>query len=524
MSQRLIQIVRALCRLSFDVYFLSGQPTRTPPHAPSRRASLHVGGCRVTHFTGSAEQQYASLAAARVRPLFALVFYTAAWFAVEQRAIANATAWERAAAYAGEEGGGAGGREGRLLELLRREHRGCAVVVLTDDLQAEKLARVLPASKRAEGDGGRVAHVVRWMRRRELSVYAAADAVVTVSEHDASWIRRHLRHAHRHAPLPAPLVRPLPFAAYPPPPARVPSFSSRAGLLFIGVAHTSAALSMRWFLRDVRPRLHAALAASMNSTDADRHAHLTLVGWGWKQLAREGPGCSAESQVVGRSSRCVGAADVLPDHRPSSSSSSSPPASSPLSLAHLESRLDELLLLGPTAEPAASRPQPTHSRGITLLHSVDDDALGALFASRRLFVAPCPFCTGVATKVVTALRHGIPVVSTRQARGEAMRGIVDFCRPHCHAGLSVHDEPDAFASAARDLLSDEALWTRHSKAALHFARTVLSEAELQRRLRELLHALAVQLCAKGGAEACEWAAAGAPPPRGARDGSAETGT
>lgn len=104
----------------------------------------------------------------------------------------------------------------------------------------------------------------------QLSMYAGADAVVTVSEHDASWVRRHVRRDMRREArsLPAKLVptpprplvvRPLPFVAYPPPPNRVAGWGERSGLLFIGVAHTSAAQSMRWFLREVLRRLESLL-------------------------------------------------------------------------------------------------------------------------------------------------------------------------------------------------------------------------------------------------------------------------
>lgn len=120
------------------------------------------------------------------------------------------------------------------------------------------------------------------MERRELGVYAAADATVTVSAHDSAWVRHRLRAAagsswagggggtassavvasprasaaaaaaaaaQKHAPL----VRTLPFIAHPPPPRAVAGYAHRSGLLYCGVAHTSAAESMRWFLTHVHP-------------------------------------------------------------------------------------------------------------------------------------------------------------------------------------------------------------------------------------------------------------------------------
>lgn len=70
---------------------------------------------------------------------------------------------------------------------------------------------------------------------------------------------RHMRAARRpghrfHRRLFLPQVADLPFVAHPPPPARVAPWAARTGLLYAGVAHTTATLSMRWFLHKVRLR------------------------------------------------------------------------------------------------------------------------------------------------------------------------------------------------------------------------------------------------------------------------------
>jgi len=44
------------------------------------------------------------------------------------------------------------------------------VIVFTDDIQSEKLARVLPATQRAHGDAARIGRVVRWMRSQERRI------------------------------------------------------------------------------------------------------------------------------------------------------------------------------------------------------------------------------------------------------------------------------------------------------------------------------------------------------------------
>ena len=130
-----------------------------------------MGGCRVTHFFGSTEQQYARVQADGVAPLFAFVFYTAAWFAIEQRAIRNATGWALPDTYLDEDSaseGGLGRKESRLLQLIRAEHASCSLIVLTDDIQSEKLSKVLPSSRRSAADQAGISDLVRWMRRSDF--------------------------------------------------------------------------------------------------------------------------------------------------------------------------------------------------------------------------------------------------------------------------------------------------------------------------------------------------------------------
>lgn len=126
-------------------------------------------------------------------------------------------------------------------------------------------------------------------------------------------------------------------------------------------------------------------------------------------------------------------------------------------------------------------------------------------------------CTGVATKVVTALRHGIPVVST----SEATRGIVDVAPPPAAPRgfgravaaaersdvLTVHDDPAAFAEAAAALLLDGDAWRARSEASLRHTRRALSEPGLDVRLLSLLNRLLARRCAQHdeqAAAACAW--------------------
>ena len=105
MMQRLMQVISSACRLDLEVFYISAvtlQDTR-PNGAPRRRRSIFVDGCRVQHFVGSTEQQYSQLVAQGVSPLAAFVFYTGAWFSIEQRAIRNSSGWAFPDSYLDEE-------------------------------------------------------------------------------------------------------------------------------------------------------------------------------------------------------------------------------------------------------------------------------------------------------------------------------------------------------------------------------------------------------------------------------------
>jgi glycosyltransferase involved in cell wall biosynthesis len=85
------------------------------------------------------------------------------------------------------------------------------------------------------------------------------------------------------------------------------------------------------------------------------------------------------------------------------------------------------------------------------------DLAGALDASRA-FIAPLRYGAGVKGKIVQALTHGLPVVTTTiGVEGTAIQAGV-------HA--LVDDDPERLAAHALALLDDDALWTRISDAGL----------------------------------------------------------
>lgn len=94
--------------------------------------------------------------------------------------------------------------------------------------------------------------------------------------------------------------------------------------------------------------------------------------------------------------------------------------------------------------------------GADVLGTVED--LQPEFDAARVFVAPTRFAAGTPIKVVTAAAAGLPVVCTSvlcQQLGWTPG--VD---------LLVADEPETFAEAIHQLLTDDALWSRVQRSAL----------------------------------------------------------
>ena len=592
MMQRLMQVISSACRLDLEVFYISAvtlQDTR-PNGAPRRRRSIFVDGCRVQHFVGSTEQQYSQLVAQGVSPLAAFVFYTGAWFSIEQRAIRNSSGWAFPDSYLDEESFDVGiGRkavrraqfsaqfsarnsalcaifptarhdpppQGKLLQLFRADHPGCSVVVFTDDIQSEKLGRVLRPPRGARrrtrracsascgGCGGRrCACTLR-------PTPSPPSRRTTPRGSSATWRRRasSTRTTSRRgvAGRPSREVGVLPFIAWPAPPADATPDATplgrRQGLLYVGVAHTAASQSMRWFLREVHPLIQTKLRAKgLNESAAAEMGRLRIVGWGWKEHARKGPGCTRDSRVVGRGARCAGTQRFLPRRGPGKEQGQGPgsrrsrpptPATPAATRTTAPSRRRaprfrrrRAAWRWCTRRRCRRRPSTT-GWSLSCIPSTTRRSPPSSPA-RASIVAPCPYCTGVPTKVVTALRHGVPVVTTP----EATRGITDFDAPvvrSAHDGraaaraaeagaaagetvLDVHGDADGFADAAVALLLDDALWRRRAAAALHHARLVMSEATLDARLRELLDRVMAQRCKRADASsaaACAWGAAAA---------------
>ena len=96
----------------------------------------------------------------------------------------------------------------------------------------------------------------------------------------------------------------------------------------------------------------------------------------------------------------------------------------------------------------------TLNNGVVGLGRVDD--LGQVFAKHRVFISPIRYGTGIKTKNVAAMSHGIPVVTTTiGAEGMNL---------HCGQNAMIADDDASFAEAVVRLSRDDDLWRKLAKA------------------------------------------------------------
>jgi glycosyltransferase involved in cell wall biosynthesis/2-polyprenyl-3-methyl-5-hydroxy-6-metoxy-1,4-benzoquinol methylase len=132
-------------------------------------------------------------------------------------------------------------------------------------------------------------------------------------------------------------------------------------------------------------------------------------------------------------------------------------------------------------------------KNIVLLGKVAD--LGDAFAARRIFVGPIRFGTGIITKNMLAMAHGLPVVTTAVG-GEGLQLI-----PEAHALIA--DAPEAFAESILRLYREETLWNALSQQGRDYIADNFNLEKLRKHLRQIL-ALAPTLHRKAFDPAHEW--------------------
>jgi glycosyltransferase involved in cell wall biosynthesis len=114
--------------------------------------------------------------------------------------------------------------------------------------------------------------------------------------------------------------------------------------------------------------------------------------------------------------------------------------------------------------------------GVEIIGEVDD--LREWYERSRVFVAPTRFSAGIPLKVIEALANGLPAVATTLLLGQ-----LGWVSPEPVLGA---DAPADFARAVNDLLTDEPLWTRLSKASLDRVTTEFSRTKMRQELARIV--------------------------------------
>ena len=115
--------------------------------------------------------------------------------------------------------------------------------------------------------------------------------------------------------------------------------------------------------------------------------------------------------------------------------------------------------------------------GIRVTGYVDDSALLSLYQSSRVVVAPLRFGAGVKLKVLEAMAHGVPIVTT-SVGAQGLPGLKEV--------IPVSDDPQHIADAIVDLLVDDNRWSTVSKAAKGYIRDQFSVEAMGVALKKML--------------------------------------
>lgn len=130
------------------------------------------------------------------------------------------------------------------------------------------------------------------------------------------------------------------------------------------------------------------------------------------------------------------------------------------------------------------------------------EAISPLLHSARIMVVPLRYGAGVKGKILTAMAHGLPVVTT--SIGAEGIGLIDGKE------VLIADDPAGFARAVERLYSDPELWERLRWAGLYFVSRTASRRVGAQTLRGVLQQLDLPLLRHDPMAGDEDAALGTP--------------
>jgi GT2 family glycosyltransferase len=134
-----------------------------------------------------------------------------------------------------------------------------------------------------------------------------------------------------------------------------------------------------------------------------------------------------------------------------------------------------------TLSLVGANPTPTvralASARVEVRGRVSEEELRARYARARIAMVPLRVGAGVKSKVVEALREGLPLVTTTVG-AQGLPGI--------EASVAIADDVRGLADAAVKLLLDDALWRQASVGQLEYARNHFSRAAFRRSFLEAI--------------------------------------
>ena len=104
--------------------------------------------------------------------------------------------------------------------------------------------------------------------------------------------------------------------------------------------------------------------------------------------------------------------------------------------------------------------------------------LDPVFANCREAVSPVRFGTGIKTKNLSALSHGVPLVTTTVG--------ADGMNLHHNETALIADSPQEFADAAVRAYTDENLWRRLARQGRRHITEYFSEEWMQEAVRSMV--------------------------------------
>ena len=302
--------------------------------------------------------------------------------------------------------------EEQVLSWVRaRPTLHACTVAVADDIHYLRAKEIM-----ARHDEAKAQLASEWIRRRELEFHSAVDGTATVSLEDAETLNKALAgHSTPVARKPNCMVGCacsmtwVPYVQVTRSEGSIEPFGRRQeGMLYVGGMHGLAVIAMEWLLQKVQPLIRRSSARGELELMRGGKGHLHLAGPGWAQHA-------AESRI-----------------------------------------LNESVTAG----------------YVTILGVLSDMQLDQRLQDHKVFVAPVLNGTGIATKNVLAMAHGIPLVTT-------LVGLNGLGLPLDQRAILVSDEPSGFASHVLNVQSSERTFDVTWRAALEHTRTYLS-AERQR--------------------------------------------